>query len=238
MDSNQVALADIERIVRPHAFLRDWSFKGGVDLALGATHASKSNQNWSAVLNTTARRDWWRHGLKLDYVRKAQNGVIGTYNYNAAYTIDRFLSEKFFLRGRLRYGRDRVDNPAHQYVVAAGPGYQFWDDELGAFSVSAFLTQTRYKYLDHTRDSFQTAGLGWNFTRYFAGKQWQVFTTGEIQRAFRGFSDYSLETTLGLRYSVTQWMSLYTKASYDRITMSGKPSTNERRYSVGLGITW
>jgi len=237
-DPDQVALADIQRIVRPHAFLRDWSFKGGIDLAMGATHSTKSNQNWSAVMHATVRRDWWRHGVNLDYVRKAQDGVVGTYNYNAAYMVDRFLSEKLFLRGRLRYGHDRIANPARQTVYAAGPGYQLWDDELGAFSVSAFLTHTRYKYLDHTRESFQTAGLGWDFKRNLAGKQWQIFTTGEVQRAFGGSSEYSLETALGLRYSVTQWMSLYAKAGYDHITMSGKPSTDERRYSVGLGVHW
>lgn len=236
----EVALADIERLVRPHAhvFMRDWSFDGGVDLALNATHASSSNQNWSAAAHATARRDWWRHGLKFDFARKTQDSVVGTYNYNAAYMVDRFVSEKLFLRGRLRYGRDQMANPAHQVVFAAGPGYQFWDDELGAFSMTTFLTHTRYKYHDDTRDNFQAAGLGWNFTRYLAGKQWQVFTTGEFSRPFKDGSNYNLEAELGLRYSVTQWMSLYAKAGYNRITMSGKDSTNERKYSVGLGVHW
>lgn len=236
--SRQVPLADIDRLVRPNAFLRDWSFDGGVDLALNATHASSSNQNFSVGLHASARRDLWRHGLKMDYTRKTQDSVVGTYNYNAAYMADRFFSEKLFVRGRLRYGRDQIDNPAHQYVFALGPGYQFWDNELGSFSVSGFLTQTHHKYHDNTSDNFQTIGLGWQFTRYLAGKQWQVFTTGELNRAFKGGSDYSLEAELGLRYSVTQWMSLYAKAGYDRITMQGKKPTNERKYSVGLGVNW
>ena len=236
--SDELALADIQRLVRPNAFMRDWSYEGGVDVALDAHHASSSNQNWSAALHATFRRDWWRHGVNLDYARKTQDGVVGTYNYNAAYKADRFFSEKLFLRGRVRYGRDRIDNPAHQYVFAAGPGYQFWDNELGAFSLTTFLTQTHYKYHDQTTDNFQTVGLGWDFRRYFGGKQWQVFTNGELNRAFTGDSDYSVEAELGLRYSVTQWMSLYAKAGYNRITMSGKESTNERKYSVGLGVHW
>lgn len=236
--ADNVALSDIERLVRPNAFMRDWNFEGGVDLALDASHSSSSNQNWSAAAHASARRDWWRHGVKLDYARKTQDGVVGTYNYNAAYTVDRFLSEKLFLRGGVRYGRDRVDNPAHQLIFSAGPGYQLWDNELGAFSVYSFLAHTRYKYHDDTRDNFQAGGVGWDFTRYLAGKQWQVFTTGEARRAFSQGADYSLEAELGLRYSVTQWMSLYAKASYNRITMSGKESTNERKYSVGLGVHW
>lgn len=237
-NSTQMELVNIERIVRPHAFLRDWSFEGGIDVAMDATHASGSNQNWNAALRATARRDWWRHNLDMDYVRKTQDSVVGTYNYNAAYSVDRFLSEKLFLRGRVRYGRDNIDNPSRQLVFAAGPGYQFWDDELGAFSVSAFLTHTRYKYHDAERDNFQTAGLGWNFTRYLAGKQWQVFTTGEVHRALSSSSLYSLEAELGLRYSVTQWMSLYAKTSYNHIALTGRSSTNERRYSLGLGVHW
>lgn len=234
----QVRLAHIDRLVRPNAFMRDWSFDGGVDLALNATHASSSNQNYSIALHASARRDLWRHGLKMDYTRKTQDSVVGTYNYNAAYMADRFFSEKLFVRGRLRYGRDQIENPAHQYVFAFGPGYQFWDNELGAFSVSGFVTQTHYKYHDDSSDNFQTAGVGWQYNRYLAGKQWQVFTTGEFSRALEGGADYSLEAELGLRYSVTQWMSLYAKAGYDRITMRGQKPTNERKYSVGMGVNW
>jgi len=236
--ADEVALADIERLVRPHAFLRDWSFEGGMDVALDATHSSSSNQNWNAALHATARRDWWRHGANLDFARKTQDGIVGTYNYNAAYTLDRFLSEKLFLRGRVRYGRDRIANPANELVFAAGPGYQFWDNELSAFSVSAMLTHTRYKYHDESRDNFQTAGLGWNFMRYLGGKQWQIFTTGEVHRALRSDADHRLEADIGLRYSVTQWMSLYAKAGYNRVSISGQPSTNERTYSLGLGVHW
>ena len=235
---NDVALADITRIVRPRPFLREWVFQGGADVAMDATHASSSNQNWNAALRLTARRDMWRHGLNLDYQRKTQDSVVGTHNYNASYTADRFLTEKLFLQGRLRYGRDFIDNPARQTIVGFGPGYQFWDNELGAFSVSALLTHTRYRYQDETQDRFQSAGLSWNFLRYIYGKQWQIFSTGEAYRALRSSGDYSLDAELGLRYSITQWMSLYAKTSYNRVSTEGQPSTNEKRYSVGLGVAW
>lgn len=71
-----------------------------------------------------------------------------------------------------------------------------------------------------------------------AGKQWQLFTNGEYSHVLNGGTDYSLEAELGLRYSVTQWMSLYAKAGWDRITMRGHKPANERKYSVGLGVHW
>lgn len=236
--SREVALADIQRIARPDPYAGRWHFEGELDVALDATHASSSNQNWSAATHVIARRDWWRHRLNLDYTRKTQDGVVGTYNYNAAYTADRFLSDKLFLRGRIRYGRDRIDNPATQWVFAAGAGYQFWDGDMGAFSVSALATHTRYRYHDNTHDNFPSAGIGWDFTQYLGGKQWQVFSVGDVQHVLRNESDYSVETELGLRYRVTQWMSLYAKAAYQRIAIVGQTPTNERRYSLGLGVHW
>ena len=154
-----VELAAIQRIVRPHPFLQDWMFTGNLDVALDATNAASRNQNWSAAAAVSARRDLWRHGLRLNYLRKTQNGVVGTNNYAAAYTVDRFLSPKMFVQGRVRFARDHIVDPSQQLIVGAGPGYQFWDDELGSLSVSGLLTHTRYIYHDHSRESFQSVGL-------------------------------------------------------------------------------
>ena len=236
--ASDVPLEDVQRIVRPNAVLREWSIKGGVDLAMDATHSSNKSQNWNAAANVTMRRDAWRHGLNVNFARNKQDGVVGTYNYDAAYSLDRFVTDKLFVRGRLRYGRDHVDNPARQVIFAAGPGYQFWDNELGALSVYALLRHTRYKYHDNERDRFQSAALGWNYTRYLASKQWQVFTGGEVSRSLKRSSDYSVEADVGLRYNVSDFMSLYAKAGYTRISMTGQDTTNERRYSVGLGVHW
>lgn len=235
-----LALNDIERIVRPHPFLREWVLSGGLDVALDASHASSSNQNWSAAAHVSARRDVWRHGLRLQYARKTQDSVVGTHHYRAAYTADRFLSEKLFLQGRLRYERDHVDDPARQMAVAVGPGYQFWDNELGAFSVSGLLAHTRYTFQGAGRDHFQSVGLSWAYHRYLWGKQWQVSSDGEIYRALRGGANYDFDANLGLRYSVTQWLSLYAKAGYSRVSVAGqnRSRNTERRYSLGLGVTW
>lgn len=232
-----VELAGIERIVRPHALLEDWVFQGGVDISLDATHASSTSQNFMASVYGKARRDQWRHGLQLDYARNRQDGEVGTHNFDARYTADRFLTEKIFLQGRLRYDRDYVEDLSRQAIVAFGPGYQFWDDELGAFSVSTLLTHTRYKYRDGDRDHFQSLGLTWDYRRYFAGKQWQLFSQGEAYRSLSA-PDNNLDANLGLRYSLTQWLSLYGKVGYNRVTTSGHDNLSERRYSVGLSATW
>lgn len=235
---SEIELAQMQRIVRPHPFLSTWLFKGGLDVALDATHASSRNQNWSAAANLSARRDMWRHGLRLNYQRKTQDSVVGTNNYAAAYTVDRFLSPKLFIQGRVRFERDHIEDPSKQFIAGLGPGYQFWDDELGSLSVSGLLTHTRYTYRDETQDHFQSLGMSWAYQRYFSGKQWQLFSNGEVYRGLRGGSNYNIDAELGVRYSMTQWMSLYAKTSYNGVALSGQSTTRETRYSLGLGVTW
>lgn len=234
----EIELADIRRIVRPHPFLQDWSLAGSLDVALDATNASSRNQSWSGAANVSARRGMWRHGLRLSYLRKTQDGVVGTNKHLAAYTVDRFLSPKLFVQGRLRYERDHIDDPSKQLITGIGPGYQFWDNELGSLSVSGLLTHSRYTYHDEGSEDFQSLGVSWNYQRYFGGKRWQLFSTGEAYRGLRSGNNYNLNAELGLRYSMTQWMSLYTKTSYDRVATSRQGTSREWRYSLGMGVNW
>lgn len=234
----EIEMNEIRRIVRPHPFLQDWSLTGNLDVALDATNASSRNQNWSAAGSVSARRGLWRHGLRASYLRKTQDSVVGTNKHMAAYTVDRFLSPKLFLQGRLRYERDHIDNPTKQLIAGVGPGYQFWDNELGSLSMSALLTHTRYSYRDEGSEDFQSAGVSWNYQRYFGGKRWQLFSTGEAYRGLRSGNNYNLNAELGLRYSMTQWMSLYTKTSYDRVSTAQQGTTREWRYSLGMGVNW
>lgn len=233
----EVALDDIERIVRPHPLLGDWSLDGSFDLAGNITRATNDTKDMLFALDTQARHGWWRHSLKLDFARKEQDDVVRTHNYGGRYALDRFLSEKMFVQGRVRYNKDYIENLTHQTQFGLGPGYQFWDNELGAFSLSGLLAHTRYRYRNDGDAEFQALGVGWNYTRYFGGRQWQLFTNGDAYRPLGNDANYSLNAELGMRYNVTNWASLYTKVSQH--TVSGAvEDLNETRYSMGLGVTW
>jgi hypothetical protein len=52
------------------------------------------------------------------------------------------MTEKWFWQGRAEYKRDRIEDLARQRTVGTGPGYQFWDDELGAFSLGSLINRT------------------------------------------------------------------------------------------------
>src|SRR3546814_12630921 len=75
------------------------------------------------------------------------------------YTLDRFMTEKAFWQVLLMHRRDWIEDLNRQTAYGTGPGYQFWDNELGAFSMSALLGRVHYGYSDGSSDAAYAASL-------------------------------------------------------------------------------
>lgn len=235
--TRELRLEALDRIVRPHPFLGDWSLTGALDVSLNAKTASTRTHDAAVAFGLQARHGWWRHGVRLGYARKTQDSVLKTHNYDTSYTLDRFISPKLFWQGRVQHSQDYIEDLTHRTLLGGGPGYQFWDDELGAFSVSGLLAHVQFGYRASGSARFMAAGIGWDYVRYFFGKQLQVFTHGEFYRPVNDAADYNLKAEAGLRYNVTNWASLYAKAGQNRV-VGARENISETRYSVGLGLTW
>lgn len=233
----EMALAELDSIVRPHPFLGDWSFGGTVDLAGDWRLNSHRSQDFSVAGNFQGRHGLWRHSLRWDYLRKKQDSDLKSHRYNGAYTLDRFVSRRMFWQGRAQYDRDFLEDLSRRSLLGFGPGYQFWDDELGAFSVSGLLAKVRFGYRTADDANFYALGVGWDYMRYFGGKQFQLFTHGEFYRPIGNDADYNLKAEVGLRYLVTNWASLYAKATRSQVA-GALENVAETRFSVGLGVTW
>ena len=140
-----VELASIQQILKPKPVVEDLVWKGNVDLALDYQRAEKDTDDYDVGFKTTARHGRWRHIAEGEYNREVQDDVTTTDNWRAEYSLDRFLTDQWFWQGRLNYKRDHIEELARQRVVGTGPGYQFWDDELGAFSLGSLLNRTDYE---------------------------------------------------------------------------------------------
>lgn len=232
-----VALEALQAVTRPRDLLLDTAFKGRFDLTANHTSATTKTVDISAALNVEARRDQWRNQLATHYARSKDNGNVSANNYGADYTLDRFLGEHAFWQGRASHKRDFVEELDRQTSYGTGPGYQFWDDELGAFSLSGLAGRVHYGYADGEAESFYAASLRWNYNRYLRGRQFELYTKGEVSRPLGGAADYALSGEAGARYNVTDWMSLYVK--YQRDLVSGsRQNLNESRYGTGVGVRW
>jgi len=233
-----VELASIQQIMKPKPLLEDMVWKGNVDLALDYQRAEKDTNDYDIGFKTSARHGRWRHTAEGEYNREFQNQMVTTDNWSAEYALDRFITEKWFWEGRLTYKRDKVEDLARQRVVGMGPGYQFWDDELGAFSLGSLLNRTDYEYADGGKDNFYSLAVKWDYNRYLIGKRVEFFTNGEVGRPFSEVADYALDAEMGLRYKVTDWASLNLKAEKDLIRGTENSDLDKTRYTVGFGVTW
>ena len=235
-----VALASIQQIIKPKPLVEDMVWKGNVDVAMDYKRADKDTDDYDLDFKTTARHGAWRHHAEGEYNREFQNDVVTTDNWTAEYALDYFISDKWYWQGRLTYNRDRVEDISRQRTVGTGPGYQFWDDELGAFSLGSLLNRTDYEYSDGKKDNFYSLAMKWDYNRYLMGKTVSFFTNGELGKSLEGESDYSLDSEIGLRYKVTEWASLNLKAEKDLIGSStgSDNSLNKTRYTVGFGVVW
>ena len=167
-----------------------------------------------------------------------EDDVVTTDNWRAEYSIDRFLTEQWFWQGRLEYKRDKVEHLSRQRTVGTGPGYQFWDDELGAFSLGSLVNRADYEFSDGSKDNFYALAMTWDYNRYLIGKHVEFFTSGEVGKPLSGVADYALDTEMGLRYKVTDWASLNLKAERDIISGTDDADLDKTRYTAGFGVTW
>lgn len=233
-----VDLASIQQILKPKPLVEDFSWKGNVDVAMDYKRAETDTDDYDISFKTTARHGRWRHNAEGEYNRENQDDVTTTDNWSAEYALDRFITEKWFWQGRAEYKRDKIEDLARQRTVGTGPGYQFWDDELGAFSLGSLINRTDFEYQDGGKDNFYSAAVKWDYTRYLIGKNVQLFTNGEFAKPLGGAADYSVDAEVGLRYKVTEWASLNLKAEKDIISGTRDSDLDKTRYTAGFGVTW
>lgn len=232
-----IELASIEQIMKPKPLIEDLTWKGNIDAALDYKRAENDTDDYDIDLKTQARHGLWRHNAEAGYNREFQDDVVTTDNWNAEYALDRFLDEHWFWQGRLEYKRDMVEDLARQRIVGTGPGYQFWDNELGAFSVAGLVNRGDYEFANGEKENFYSLSMKWDYNRYLVGKTVELFSNGEVGKPLANAADYTLDAELGLRYKVTDWASLNVKAEKDLVSGS-EGELDETRYSLGFGVGW
>ncbi|EFW86092.1 hypothetical protein ALP26_04920 [Pseudomonas savastanoi pv. glycinea] len=233
-----VELASIHQIIKPKPVITDLVWKGNIDAALDFQQAENDTNDYNIAFKTSARHGQWRHNAKGDYNRETTDDVVGTDNWSAEYSLDRFLTEKFFWDARVTYKRDKIEDLSRQRVVGTGPGYQLWDDELGAFKVGALLNRTDFEFSNGQKENFYSVAGTWDYNRYLIGKKFEFFSNGELGKPLSGVADYSMDVEAGLRYKVTDWASLNLKAEKNIISGSDNGDVDKTRYTAGFGVSW
>ncbi len=231
-----VPLASITRLIPPRVLVQDRVWEGNLDAKLDMKRDTDETDEWKLKGNTRMEHGRWRHVVSSELERKVKNDVKTADNWQLEYDLDRFINDQWFWRASVGQDEDEFNFFNRQRIVGTGPGYRFWDNELGRFDVIGQFNRTEFhsSVLDV---SFNTYSLEWDYKRLLWGTRLELYSTAEWQIPQIAAIDYVLDGEVGLRYRLNDWARLSLLYELDMMRGLGQ-SVSERRYLLGVGVGW
>ncbi|MEI2265261.1 DUF481 domain-containing protein [Erwinia sp. CGal63] len=235
-DEQRVGVSQFEEFMKPKPKTDALSWTGNIDVGVSLKKASTHTQDSHFAYNNKINVGKWRNDFGGTYTREKEDDTMNTENYSLRYALDYQFQQQLFWQGRASYKRDWVEDLSEQALIGTGPGYQFWDNELGSFSLALLGGAFSYGYSDGSADSHLGASLRWDYQRFLQGRKLVLFSRGDVGHSLDG-NIFTMDAEVGLRYQLTSWSSL--NISYGHDLVSGTRDTlNERNFTTGLGLKW
>ncbi|MRT44111.1 DUF481 domain-containing protein [Enterobacteriaceae bacterium RIT702] len=232
-----VSIRRLDEFMKAEVRTDEWDWSGNIDADVNLKNASSRTDDYTFSMNTKFKKEKWRHDVSATYNREVEDESVNTDNYSFRYAFDYMFEEKYFWQSRLSYKRDWVEDLSRQFLIGTGPGYQLWDDDTGAFSVSFLAGAFSYGYSDDEQDSHLGATLHWDYQRFLIDKTITLYSNGELGHSLDNEGVISVDAELGVRYALTTWSTFH--VGYHRNIVRGTRDTlDERVFSTGLGMTW
>ena len=235
-NTQTVPLASISRLVPPRPVLQDRLWEGNLDAKLDMERDEDETDEWKVKGNTRMEHGRWRHVLNGELERETKNGNKVDDNWQLEYDLDRFITDHWFWRSGVEQQEDEFEDINRQRIIGTGPGYRFWDNELGRFDLVSQVNRVRFE--TQTADlEFDSYSLEWDYKRLLWGTREEFYSTAELQLPAIDDVDYAFDSEMGLRYRLNDWARLSLLYELDQVRALGQVSS-ERRYLLGLGVGW
>ena len=214
-------LAEIKRLVPPRPLLEDPLWEGNLDAKLDMKRNQNDVDEWKLKGNTRIEHGRWRHVLRGELERETKNDRKVEDNWELEYDLDRFFTEQWFWRVGLQQNEDEFESIERQRLVGTGPGYRFWDDELGRFDLIGQFNRVRLES-DVADLAFNTTSLELDYKRLLWGTRLEFYANAELQIPHIDEIDYVLDSEFGLRYRLNQWARLSLLYELDQLRGQGR----------------
>jgi hypothetical protein len=235
-NTQTVPLSSIKRLIPPRPVLQDRFWEGNLDAKLDMKRDDNDTDEWKLKSNTRVEHGRWRHVLAGELERKIKNDAKTADNWQLEYDLDRFITDHWFWRVGAEQDEDEFAFFTRQRSLGTGPGYRFWDNELGRLDVIGQFNRLQLEASDAER-SFNTYSLALDYKRLLWGTRLEFYSTAELQLPAIEEIDYVLDSEIGLRYRLTDWARLSLLYELDQARALGQTSS-ERRYLLGVGVGW
>lgn len=231
-----VSLASITRLIPPRSLLEDRVWEGNLDAKLDLERNKDKTDEWKVKGSTRIEHGRWRHVLTGELERETKNGKQVDDNWQLEYDLDRFITDQWFWRTGIEQQEDEYAQVSRQRIVGTGPGYSFWDNELGRFELISQYNRVRFETTQADLE-FDTYSLAWDYKRLLWGTRVEFYSKAEWQLPLIKEIDYALDSETGLRYRLNEWARLSLLYELDQVRGLGQ-NISQRRYMLGIGVGW
>ncbi|MBU1332751.1 MAG: DUF481 domain-containing protein [Gammaproteobacteria bacterium] len=235
-DTQTVPLASITRLVPPRPLFKDRVWQGNLDAKVDIKREQDSTEEWKLKGDTRLEHGRWRHLLSGESERESKDGKQTEDTWRLEYDLDRFFTRHWFWRAGVEQHNDRLAVITQQRLAGTGPGYRFWDDELGRFDLIGQLNRV-YFTSDQGDLAFNTLSLQWDYKRLLSGTRLELYSLGEIQVPHIPQIDYVLDSEYGVRYRLNNWVRLSLLYELDQLRGLGQVASTQH-YLLGVGVGW
>jgi hypothetical protein len=239
--SQTLALAQITQLVPPRPLLEDFVWEGNLDAKLEMERNQNDTNDYRLKGDSRVSHGYWRHVVKGEFEHETKNSLKVERNWQLEYDLDRFITEQWFVRTSGYEQHDEFENINRLQSYGIGPGYRFWDNELGRFELIG--QYQRFQLHSDTSGSqpgdtrFDAAGMEWDFKRLIAGTRVELYSTGQLALPMIDQVDYVFDGEAGLRYRVNEWARI--SLLYELNQTRGLNDTSaHRQYMLGFGVGW
>ena len=229
-------LADVQQLIPPREVIADRVWEGNLDAKLDLERNEDDTDELKLKGDTRMSHGLWRHVASGQLERETKNDEKKDDNWEVEYDLDRFFTDSWYWRTSYDQQEDEFEDISRQRVYGAGPGYRFWDNELGRFELVGQFSRAQLD--SEVQDvAFDLWSIQLDYKRLLWGTRLEFYSNAEMAMPTIDEVDYILDGEMGLRYRLNDWARLSLLYELDQIRgFSGTQS--ERRYLIGVGVGW
>jgi putative salt-induced outer membrane protein YdiY len=224
---------------RPLEKRNAWRSKGDVSVALRDSAGNTEQQGVAIDVRASWRKTDKRHTLKIDYQTQRERDIKTEDNRALDYQFDKFVSDKWFLRGTVGWERNLFQDLERRTLFGAGVGYQFVDTELMRLSVEGGPAYVAERYdTDPDRNSLALR-LGTDFSAKINKFGLQFFHRNTLLQMLNESGDWRLKSETGFRLPIVGRLSAQAKLKFDYANMPAEDADAlDRTWSFGVNYGW
>lgn len=216
---------------------KEFKHSGNINVSAYFDNDSSKTTRYRIKGNYKLEYGLWRHHFGTQLYRKTDNDRTKDYYYNLNYSVDRFITPRFFWQASSNFEHDWIEDIRDNFLMGTGPGIQVWNDARSSLSFATLLNYQKIEYRDHDTTNNPQLSLKWDYQQYFYNQKIRFSTKGTVGRSFNENVKLDLTLNATLAYRLTDSLSFNTGYHYEKIKAKRGDSSN-RGLSIGIGYEW